>query len=198
MLQSNEMISRYISSPSAASELQSGILMLLLRGAMGQYHCGGGVDKTFGPDIVDAHFKACLLAGINFSGINGEVMPGQVGLLVCISAGDELWAAGHILEELCFHLILSLLRPIFISIYPFTIQFECYNAKSMRNKGGYEVIKKAIEKPGLRHIGQIAASVEGNGLDLLTDTKHLTLMLSNGVLLIVGLPLVFNNEQYAL
>lgn len=33
----------------------------------------------------------------------------------------------------------------------------------MRNKGGYEVIKKAIEKPGLRHIGQIAASVEGNG-----------------------------------
>ncbi|KAJ6861439.1 hypothetical protein NC651_037505 [Populus alba x Populus x berolinensis] len=73
-----------------------------------------------------------------------------------------------------------------------------YSAKSMRNKGGYEVIKKAIEKPGLRHIGQIAASVEGNGLDLLTDTKHLTLMLSNGVLLIVGLPLVFNNEQYAL
>ncbi|KAH8483215.1 hypothetical protein H0E87_027840 [Populus deltoides] len=78
------------SSPSAASELQSG----------GQYPCGGGVDKAFGPDIVDAHYKACLLAGINFSGINGEVMPGQVGLLVCISAGDELWAAGHILERI--------------------------------------------------------------------------------------------------
>ncbi|KAJ6867402.1 hypothetical protein NC652_038574 [Populus alba x Populus x berolinensis] len=38
-----------------------------------------------------------------------------------------------------------------------------YSTKSMRNKGGYEVIKKAIEKPGLRHAGQIAASVEGNG-----------------------------------
>ncbi|KAJ6867401.1 hypothetical protein NC652_038574 [Populus alba x Populus x berolinensis] len=114
----------------------------MFNGLSGQYHCGGGVDKAFGPDIVDAHFKACLLAGINISGINGEVMPGQ---------------------ELCFHLIPSIFRPIFISIYPFTIQFECYNTKSMRNKGGYEVIKKAIEKPGLRHAGQIAASVEGNG-----------------------------------
>uniref|UniRef100_A0A3N7I1N1 Glutamate--ammonia ligase n=1 Tax=Populus trichocarpa TaxID=3694 RepID=A0A3N7I1N1_POPTR len=112
--------------------------MWLLRGAMGQYHCGVGVDKAFGPDIVDAHFKACLHEGINISGINGEVMPGQVGLLVCISAGDELWAAWHILEELCFHLILSLL-----------------STKSMRNKGGYEVIKKAVEKRGLRHIKRL-------------------------------------------
>jgi glutamine synthetase len=29
--------------------------------------------------VVDAHYKACLYAGINISGINGEVMPGQVG-----------------------------------------------------------------------------------------------------------------------
>jgi glutamine synthetase len=28
--------------------------------------------------VVDAHYKACLYAGINISGINGEVMPGQV------------------------------------------------------------------------------------------------------------------------
>jgi hypothetical protein len=33
----------------------------------------------------------------------------------------------------------------------------------MRNKGGYEVIKKAVEKPGLRPIEHIAANVEGNG-----------------------------------
>jgi hypothetical protein len=50
----------------------------------------------------------------------------------------------------------------------------------MRNKGGYEVIKKAIEKPGLRHIEHIAASVEGNWQRLADDTKHLTLILSNG------------------
>lgn len=44
----------------------------------GPYYCGTGADKAFGRDIVDAHYKACLYAGINISGINGEVMPGQV------------------------------------------------------------------------------------------------------------------------
>lgn len=44
----------------------------------GPYYCGIGADKAFGRDIVDSHYKACLYAGINISGINGEVMPGQV------------------------------------------------------------------------------------------------------------------------
>ncbi|EPS66595.1 glutamine synthetase, partial [Genlisea aurea] len=43
----------------------------------GPYYCGVGAEKAFGRDIVDAHYKACLYAGINISGINGEVMPGQ-------------------------------------------------------------------------------------------------------------------------
>lgn len=48
----------------------------------GPYYCGVGAEKAFGRDIVDAHYKACLYAGINISGINGEVMPGQVRLQV--------------------------------------------------------------------------------------------------------------------
>ncbi|CAL5402110.1 unnamed protein product [Camellia sinensis] len=36
-----------------------------------------GADKGFGRDVVDSHYKVCLYAGINTSGINGEVMPGQ-------------------------------------------------------------------------------------------------------------------------
>jgi len=51
---------------------------------------------------VDAHYKACLYAGIDISGINGEVMPGQwefqVGPAVGVSAGDQLWVARYILE----------------------------------------------------------------------------------------------------
>lgn len=47
-------------------------------GPQGPYYCGIGADKAFGRDIVDSHYKACLFAGINISGINGEVMPGQV------------------------------------------------------------------------------------------------------------------------
>ncbi|CAI0416285.1 unnamed protein product [Linum tenue] len=80
-------------------------------GPQGPYYCGNGADKAFGRDIVDAHYKACLYAGINISGINGEVMPGQwefqVGPSVGISAGDEVWAARYILEVIN-HLFVTL------------------------------------------------------------------------------------------
>ena len=46
----------------------------------GPYYCAVGAEKSFGRDISDAHYKACLSAGINISGTNGEVMPGQVWL----------------------------------------------------------------------------------------------------------------------
>ena len=46
----------------------------------GPYYCSVGANKCFRRDIVDAHYKACLYAGINIGGINGEVMPGQVTL----------------------------------------------------------------------------------------------------------------------
>ncbi|PTQ33894.1 hypothetical protein MARPO_0085s0097 [Marchantia polymorpha] len=47
-------------------------------GPQGPYYCGTGADKAWGRDIVNAHYKACLYAGIQIGGINGEVMPGQV------------------------------------------------------------------------------------------------------------------------
>ncbi|KAJ0702968.1 putative glutamine synthetase [Helianthus annuus] len=46
-------------------------------GPQGLYYCGAGADKSFKRDISDAHYKACLYAGINISGTNEEVMPGQ-------------------------------------------------------------------------------------------------------------------------
>lgn len=52
----------------------------------GPYYCSVGADKSFGRDISDAHYKACLYAGINISGTNGEVMPGQVYFLLTFFA----------------------------------------------------------------------------------------------------------------
>lgn len=43
----------------------------------GPYYCGVGTGKVFCRDIVEAHYKACLYAGINISGTNAEVMPAQ-------------------------------------------------------------------------------------------------------------------------
>ena len=39
---------------------------------------------------------------------------------------------------------------------------NCFSTKSMREDGGYEIIKKAIDKLGLRHKEHIAAYGEGN------------------------------------
>jgi glutamine synthetase len=46
-------------------------------GPQGPYYCGVGTGKVFCRDIVEAHYKACLYAGVNISGINAEVMPAQ-------------------------------------------------------------------------------------------------------------------------
>lgn len=46
-------------------------------GAQGPYYCSIGANVSFGRAIADAHYKACLYAGINISGTNAEVMPGQ-------------------------------------------------------------------------------------------------------------------------
>lgn len=37
-----------------------------------------GADRAYGRDIVEAHYRACLYAGIKIAGTNAEVMPAQV------------------------------------------------------------------------------------------------------------------------
>lgn len=40
-------------------------------GAQGPYYCSVGADNSFGRLVVEAHYKACMYAGIKISGING-------------------------------------------------------------------------------------------------------------------------------
>jgi glutamine synthetase len=46
-------------------------------GNQGPYYCSVGGNCSFGRNVADAHYKACLYAGIKISGTNAEVMPGQ-------------------------------------------------------------------------------------------------------------------------
>ena len=69
----------------------------------GPYYCSVGAANCFGRIIADMHYKACLYAGVNISGTNSEVMPGQwefqVGPCLGISMGDHLWMGRYLLQR---------------------------------------------------------------------------------------------------
>ena len=74
-------------------------------GPQGPYYCSAGADVAFGRPVVEEHLDLCLKAGLQISGINGEVLPGQwefqVGPCVGIAAGDQMWMARYILHRVC-------------------------------------------------------------------------------------------------
>jgi glutamine synthetase len=73
-------------------------------GPQGPYYCGVGQDDIYGRPLVEDHLEACLEAGLEISGINAEVMPGQwefqVGPLSPLEVSDQLWIARWLLHRL--------------------------------------------------------------------------------------------------
>ena len=70
----------------------------------GEYYCGLGANNIFGRDIVEDHMQLCLDAGLNISGINAEVMPGQwefqIGPSGSPEVADQLWIARWLLNRM--------------------------------------------------------------------------------------------------
>uniref|UniRef100_A0A1I8I7X1 glutamine synthetase n=1 Tax=Macrostomum lignano TaxID=282301 RepID=A0A1I8I7X1_9PLAT len=61
-------------------------------------------NKAYGRDVVEAHYKACLRAGINIFGTNAEGMPSQwefqIGPSEGITASDDLWMARFLIHRI--------------------------------------------------------------------------------------------------
>lgn len=69
----------------------------------GKYYCSVGGEYAYGRGIVQKAYMLAHNAGINISGMNGEVAPGQweiqVGISKGLKAGDDLWMLRYILNR---------------------------------------------------------------------------------------------------
>ena len=135
-----------------------------------QCYCSVGSRNAFGREIVDMHYGYCLYAGLNISGINADVEPGQweyqIGPVEGIYAGDQLYIARYILDRI------SEKYDVKINLEPKPLKDKSYGSgchtnystKSMRektieeidysykvNKTGLDYIYEAIEKLSLKH-----------------------------------------------
>lgn len=166
--------------PSSAARSGLGVASQIgYPGPQGPYYCSAGADVCFGRDIVEEHMMMCLKAGINVSGTNGEVMPGQqeyqVGPCVGIDAGDQLWLSRYILSRVCER------HETVVTLHPKPIVGDwngagChtnFSTKPMREAGGYEAaIVPAIKKLEVAHMEHMAAY--GTDNDMRMTGEHET------------------------
>jgi glutamine synthetase len=88
-------------------------------GQQGPYYCSAGANVCYGRAIADAHYKACLYAGIKISGLNLEVMPGQleyqIGPCEGVEIGDQLHMSRYLIHRVAedFNVVVSLAPKLF-------------------------------------------------------------------------------------
>jgi len=134
----------------------------------GQYYCSVGSTNAIGRYVAEAHMKCCLYAGIQISGVNAEVFPGQwefqVGPVEGLNGIDQFWMARYILTRVCEEFGVS------VTFEPKPVKGDwngsgChtnFSFESTRKEGGYERIIEALNDLSKKHKDHIFVYGEDN------------------------------------
>lgn len=158
------------SSPATAGEWAGPTATFGFPGPQGPYYCSAGADVAFGREIVEEHLLKCMIAGLQVSGTNAEVCPGQwefqVGPCIGIAAGDQHLMARYLLDRVCEK------YGVVVSYEPKPIQGDfngsgChtnFSTKNMReDKNGLDkYIIPCMDKLAKRHLQHIYNYGSGN------------------------------------
>lgn len=127
----------------------------------GPYYCGVGADKVYGREIVEAHYRACLYAGIDIAGTNVEVMPSQleyqIGPTLGIKAADDHWMSRFILHRIAeeYGIVVTFDPKPMTGAWNGAGAHTNFSTNDMRKDGGIKAIEAAIQKLSKRHAEHI-------------------------------------------
>ena len=141
----------------------------------GKYYCGVGNGQVNGRLFVEQHMENCIMAGIDVTGTNAEVMLGQWEYQVLgkgkLKSGDDLWVSRYILNQMSENYGFNIEyhpKPVIGDWNGSGLHCNFSNTK-MREEGGkqyFDAIFKAFE---LRHMEHIKCYGSSNDMRLTGD-----------------------------